>query len=319
MGIRRKFMGLSLFLFLFWSFSTQASPQVCRFLFQKPPDFLATTPVGILQQTLTQEDLTKFRKQNDSFYNHSLRFSSDVGRKFVDLVRSRLPKSGKVVILVAMGGAEHLGTLLEYSLALKTIEGVEIKVHYIDMNSEILNPWEGTRSNNAQGFMIIRKGIGMPPEGYRMLRSPTDRGTFGRHFSPLAENLKIFDSDKVIVLDTGFRGTTVEAVNYISDSFDFDGPVEGVLLSHARGTENSVPIFSVNQTLKVADIITENWAFAIDENLTYGARPVLGEYRVRSFYRGGAVKVAKDNRALYAQRVERYQSTLAGLIDGLVP
>lgn len=275
---------------------------------------LANARVGPLKLRLASDNLSLFRSRKDLFYNTSKKFVETVGRPFVDLVRSRIPSKGRVDVIIAMGGAEHLGTLLEYSLVAQKVEGVDIRIHYIEMNSQILNPWEASKDNKPDGKLIIRKGVGPPPDGYRLLSNPSDRGRFGRHFSPIFEKERIYDSDKIIVVDTGFRGTSAEAVAYITESFEFDGPIEGVLLCHSKGTENTVPIFAVNRSLGFEDQITESWAFSIDENVSYGDRLVEGHNKIFTFYRSSKLNNAHH---AYSEREQKYLSTLAGLIDGL--
>src|SRR5687767_855613 len=70
---------------------------------------------GLRFDKVTFDDAAKsaLRAEANDYYSYAKEFAQELGLKFGKLVQGRITPGQKTTLVFAMGGAEHLGTLLE--------------------------------------------------------------------------------------------------------------------------------------------------------------------------------------------------------------
>ncbi len=270
-------------------------------------------PLGPKKIGVSAAEAEQIRKAADSFYTSARNFVHSYGNPFVDLVSERIPESGNVTIVIAMGGAEHLGTLLERALP-KLHPGVHLKFRYVDLSTKRLQFWEARRNPNPGGSTfgpgsIRLSGLGPVPAGYEINGgNSSDAFAIAKH---LAEH-EVLSSPTVLVIDTGFNGSTVEAVAHVSRNEVFPSHVEGVLVQKSEASENTTPIFGLNNFMQPRPGDLEGTfaklAVSLDHNNLEG---VQLPHTLNAFQRSGSISASKP------EELANYKATLQGIEDGL--
>lgn len=248
-----------------------------------------------------QIDFQAIRTQHDSFYETSKKFAEHHGNDFAKMVAERIDPNVETTILVAMGGAEHLGTLFEIYAAQQLLHA-KLKFRYVDLSIKIVKPWTAV----SREWKRARVGIGPIPEGYEA------NGSNNSNPAELKEYLAdkdVFSSPRVIVLDTGFRGSIVEAVGYVAKDVNPSIHVEGALISMSDGIDSVTPIVSLTKPRMLVNDDLAKWATRLDHNNAQGAQIGMHPGWLDAFRRSSAVT---DKKTL-----DSYKSTIAGLVDGL--
>ncbi len=299
-------LGMSIVLTIVWPYNVKAQDMGCR-TFYSPG-------LGPIKRNLPSEEMAHtIRRENKSFYSLANEFASDYGGKFVDLVLSRLSGKGKTTIVIAMGGAEHLGTLLEFAVADKRMSD-RVDIQYIPLSTEIVRPY---LAQNRGGDTM--RGIGPAPKGYRTY---IDDGLNPQLVLNFLKSFRVFENSKVLVLDTGFRGTIPGVINFAGSAQGYSGLVEGVLVSGYPSKELKTSIFSLNQTLKLESKKTDLWARRLDGNNEQGATIAWSfdafqrSYRSMPIFDGDNIWV-KNTNLESPEEVLNYSATLLGLQDGI--
>jgi hypothetical protein len=159
------------------------------------------------------------------------------------------------------------------------------------------------------GERIKRVGIGEVPFGYE---SGLPRSGHPTHVAETLDSRHVFASPHVFVVDTGVRGTTIEAVAHVSRQKPFPAHVEGMLLFKTKDVESSVPIFALNQVMKPPAGTTSQdllkWAIALDHNNSnFSQMP----FTLDAFQRSNELSSHASTPHF------NYRATLQGLTDGL--
>jgi hypothetical protein len=289
----------------------------CQFLYQK----LITSSSGIKSIDVPAVLRTEIRNEKSSHYTTAKTFAQHVGKSFAKLVFERIPKKGKTTIMIAMGGAEHLGTMLQiYNAQLRPPKDIEFK--YVYLTSSMANTWYAYPRVQGSG-QKSRVGIGPIPDSHRKNSfNDPDPDVLARYLSEFA----LFENDKLLVVDTGFQGSIPEAVGYVAtEYFDYRGKVEGVMLTYANGMESVTPIQSLNSPgSPFLERETAFWSRCLDGNNSDGcdfanikdAFPRSKQVRDIKFLANGNIRVSLSGRPTKAQ-IRDYQDTLLGLYDGL--
>jgi hypothetical protein len=281
---------------------------ICYRLFENEMSLNASSGSGIgpMKVEINERELNQSYRSDDTHFSSARDFATRYGRAFAELVRSRIDPNSETTILIAMGGAEHLGTLLELAFR-DLLPNAKVTFKYVNLSTKVVKPWVASRQD-SNGQRINRVGIGEPPLGYEM-RSPNESNP--RELARILNSEGVFDKPNLIVVDTGFQGSVVEAVGYIARRKSQPVHVEGVLLKMNDRLESTVPTFALNKSPAYSaspdfqkDLL--HWATAIDENNSDGSQvSKLND----AFQRSSAVKDAKTR--------SNYLSTLAGLRAGL--
>lgn len=275
--------------------------------------------VGPYRTHLDSNIKNKFNEKQKSFYNISQEFVQIIGIQYLKLVFSRLSPEGKTTIVIAMGGAEHLGTLIEIFLSRRPDLKKRVDIKYVPLQTDIIRPWYAINTQNSNHWMN-RSGIGPLPKGFSFNGG---RRADPSSFIEYIERQRLLKHNKILVLDTGFKGTTVEAVAYSVRSLGYKGNVEGVLVSHNKShTENSVPIFALNSTYGIDRKIATHWAVVLDHNNTDGVQDPSNldafqrSYYTQIFFREETLRVRKISLSSREESLN-YHATLFGLYDAL--
>lgn len=271
------------------------------------------TALGPKKISVTATEAAEIRQAGGSFYTSAREFADQYGKPFLDLVGERVPKSGDVTIAIAMGGAEHLGTLLETSLP-KLHPRVHFKFRYVDLSTKRTQFWVALRNpipgrKTGEAGTLRRSGIGPVPAGYTLNGgNDSDAADLAKHLS----SSDVLSSPTVLVIDTGFNGSTVEVVAHVARNEDFPVRVEGVLLQKSTSSENTAPVFSLNHFIRPRSGdpagVFAKLAVSLDHNNVGGSEIPL---TLDAFQRSSAISPDRPEALL------NYKATLQGIEDGL--
>ncbi len=255
-----------------------------------------------------------------SHYRVARRFMKAAGLKFCRNVESRIPKEGRTLILVAMGGAEHLGKAFELYAEKRGI-AKSADILYLPLMTSVIDPWYAL----GPDFKGRRTGVARQiPEGF-MLNGSKPRGALERLSRYLNEN-GVLAYDTVLVLDTGLLGSVPQGILDVVRDQGAQVHVEGVLLAKDADSLNDVPIVANTDGLprKKREQV-ELWARRMDYN---SVRPSTRQKtrEQTAFQRSAMLKHAASDdrvevvRALPSDKDWRanYEATLEGLRDGMV-
>lgn len=269
-------------------------------------------PESVVLSSLSDSDRERIRHAASTYYVSAKEFAANYGRSFAQLVVNRLHPELETTIVIAMGGAEHLGTLLE--MYLKTLKSaLKVKFAYVPLSRSVMKPWYASKEDGSGEEL---SGIGPIPSGYVADYNQSEPDALLKHVEPW----DLFSSARLIVIDTGFRGTTVEAVAYLARMSSYKGNVEGVLLSKSEKVVNTIPVASFSlptlDTPQDRDIV--KWAARMDANNVQG---VLSTQRPDAFKRSREL-LGRGDRVISKsiddpQALQEYKETLLGLEDGL--
>lgn len=263
----------------------------------------------------------KLRNRENSFYKSSYNFVKEFGNRYARMVFSKIPKNKRVTIAIMMGGAEHLGTLLEAYAHKHGITNVDFR--YVQLNTKMMKTWTALNSSMTKS----KVGFGKIPSGWR-------KNGGSEHNLDVISNYLIgqqglFDNDHIMVVDTGFQGRTVEAFSAVTKAKGLSRHrVEGALLAKSFSVENSVPIYSLNKKdaldEKGASLSLSRWAAAIDHNNSKGAHAAWNPdafQRSETFQsfqeNNGQWHVSVKDELINPQKLENYHTTLLGIVDAL--
>lgn len=262
-------------------------------------------PTGPKSVAVSLKDIKKIRDFNNTYYEVAREFSEKFGDHFIDLVESRLSPDDYTNIVIAMGGAEHLGTLLELGLIKRGLRD-RVNISYVDLSTEIVRPWRATRIGDP---MRVRVGLGPIPYGWEQ-----EVAVPSGSIEELADRLRDLDlpDRKLLVIDTCCQGSIAESVAAVMRYWrpDSEPLIEGILLHHNRQFQyqHTIPFFNLSDESIGDKPDTWRWSWMVDEgriiqHAQHGRQPI--------FQRSDKI-VAKPNQAL-----ENYKATLLGLYDGL--
>jgi hypothetical protein len=198
------------------------------------------------EMLIDAEDKVEIRRKNNSYYSSSKAFAQQWGQKFADMVFNQIPAGHRAKIVIAMGGAEMLEVLLRTAAEQRHIKGVTFVELYL--TTKILDPWTALEKNGDRR----QSGIGPVPDDLyrpneRNTRSPSR--TDQRTVSYISQSGVFDNADEVIVADTGFNGTVVDAVKYAAGQQNFSAPIIGALVAQNQDVRNTVPILSLNNAI----------------------------------------------------------------------
>jgi|GEM_PF-5807381 len=283
---------------------------------------------------LSESQLAEARLQASSFYLAARIFTSTWGKAYADLALEFATKNPhkKVKVVVALGGAEHLGNLVEYAAHLRQIKNVEvIPVH---LNSRIMSAWRGLKrigdkEITTAGFFPPRDGTIQVTAPNKAMIESSDRAHYLEDQQKLVDYLNergCFSGDHVVVLDTGIMGTAVNVVAEIANASKGQPSVEGVYVFQVGSDHfhSPVPIRSLNVSANegiVRNLETETsslvegspryWSSMLDnmgpiasgQNFYSGFQ--RGSHGIPAYH--GAREVIDDDGVPYVQPVEFLQ------------
>lgn len=271
--------------------------------------------VGPKSVALTPKDIQRIRSWSEPYYDMAKLFSERYGSEFLNIVESRLDPNGTTNIIVAMGGAEHLGVLIEMGLRQRGLLD-RVKMNYVDLSRDTIRTWRAVRTGDP---MRVRVGLGPLPKGWE-LEVQAPHGTV----EELAEKMHDLDlpDRRAIVLDTCCEGSAIEAVAAVmrywrpapapgvSDLSYREPEVEGVMIHHNQTYryQHTVPMHALSDKSVGEKPDTWRWAWMIDGGRVMDQVKYANE---RIFQRSDELR-AKPNKAL-----ENYKATILGLHDGL--
>ncbi len=187
-------------------------------------------------------------------------FTHKFGVRFARFVEDAVLEEGRTDIVIALGGAEHLGTLLEGYFARRP--QLNVRLHFLYLTEKILGIHK-VRGNSGER-PTYRVELGR--NGWRRLAHagprPQDQAR------AYLEQHRVFDGDKLIVVDTGFLGSVPEAVGQIAQSAGYRGEVEGVLLyqSTIPLVSRTIPVFGFNHVVNEEEVSSlESFTYLMDE------------------------------------------------------
>ncbi|MCB0420618.1 MAG: hypothetical protein KDD61_06465 [Bdellovibrionales bacterium] len=193
---------------------------------------------------LSETERQNIRKDKSaSHYQSSLAFAREWGPKLADLVFSHAEGNKRVKVVIAMGGAEFLG---HYLRAAADRLPVEVEFVELYLTTKMLRHWE---ANERNGSGRIRTGIGKVPHDFKKNGWTSLGGNKNAEIADYINQSGIFkNSDKVIVVDTGYFGTIPEVIHYAARKASYNGEVSGVMVYHngPKLVSNSLPIQSLN-------------------------------------------------------------------------
>lgn len=165
---------------------------------------------------ITRADKAVIRGKDfySSFYHSAKEFSQEFGKPFAEMVLAQIPSGKRATVVIAMGGAEHLGSLLE-AYIMKFRPNVQIDFRYVPAPTRFF--MQGGPGTMSQG----------EADGY---------------FS----NFDLMKNDQVIVVDTGLRGTIVDLIAGRMRSLGYEGAISGALLAKVNTAVNDVPVFALD-------------------------------------------------------------------------
>jgi hypothetical protein len=270
---------------------------------------------------VNRDEAQRIRQERSSFYSYAKDFAANYGLKVVRLLESRLEPGKKNTIVVAMGGAEHLGTLVQIYFA-HFSPRPDVEIQYVPLPSGVFKTWQalkvdekGQIQNDEQGRWTVRVGIGDVPTGYKVQGSnESDINSATAYVT----GQNVLHGGKIIVLDTGFAGSIPEIIHQVARNIGYRDPVEGVLLAKNK-TEVAVPLSAVSHDDEEGAL----WAKRLDGNNSQGALyahyfDVFQRSQTMSISKGGSgapqvvITPITDPKELWA-----YKATLQGLQDGL--
>lgn len=269
------------------------------------------------------------REKHDSFYVSAKEFASTYGLRLARILESRLHKGQKTTLVVAMGGAEHSGRLMQIYFS-RVASGYDVDLRFVPLQTWFVRPWaankmdaRGRQVSAQDGWPIQRVGIGEIPKGYTL--DGLHRWDKPQELRAYLSDKDIFSSGKLIILDTGMRGAIPESVAYAARANGFQGPIEGVMLAHFNHIEHTIPMFSVDESLAEGDTLNASGAAAWASRLDYNNSRGLRDSPTDEFQR--SVETSRSDATGRIQAISRllngreetwnYRSTLQGLEDGL--
>jgi len=304
-----------------WSFSGLS----CRFSAIKQKS--AVSPpikLGPSRFIVNPENAKEIREQEDSFYRSARRFTKEFGKDFAKLVFGHISRDRRTTIAVMMGGAEHLGTLLEMYAHKYNLNHIDF--YYLHLNTKMMQSWSALNEDWSQK----RSGFGPIPDGWKA-NGPSEHNLEVLS-NYLGQRPGLFSNPNLMVVDTGYQGTTVEALAATSRDQENGVNVEGTLLSKNQRAFNTVPVRSVDgegrtlrMTFEKPILSPARWASAIDCNNCQGAQVVWDPdaFQRSELFTGfkqsdsGHWIVETTSELEDARKKANYESTLQGLWDGL--
>lgn len=280
----------------------------------------------------------------EDYYQDAYEFGITHGKAFSEFVLSHRSKTGKTVIAVIMGGAEHLGTTLRAYLEINKIKNVEIVEVWL--NRSITGYWVmrykySNYYDTHESFYIGSLGKPFPRNSYGnynySIREEHEQQNSIPELIEYTSNLGIWNADKVLVLDTGFKGGMADAMHQLSQKVSYSGEIEGLLFAGPDPTIREVDIKIHGYTSAVVgnDAL---WAYALDTGQSikemvyksqfFGGMMVDPPKQNQSFQRSRP-KVTKLERAADGslqpntspyesdKLVQQHKSTKQGIEDGI--
>jgi hypothetical protein len=286
---------------------------------------------GLISEQLAH-DSDRLRATHPTFHESARLFAAELGDQFMQLLRSRVRPGKTAHVVVAMGGAEHLGNLIE--LALGPDEQDRIALHFVYLSQTITDPWRVVVENTINGN-VYQDGIGPKPAEYLFdARSQRGAGNTQDELMDYLDSQGIWNRDSVLVVDTGTLGSAVEVVANLGRAAGFPGAIEGVLLQHVgKRVKHTTPVFGLNEYLSYdagKTVNLDSWANLLDlgvsrdeevvgEKETNPAVHAFRKSRVSPSHLVSTVTGWVPDTPLHdePELVEQYAATILGLLDGL--
>lgn len=273
-----------------------------RSFFRHLDQELSHSGIGPQRVRVNQSELDQIRVARSPRYQIAEEFARTYAGPLNQTLSDLSMRDGKVNIVVAMGGAEHLGNLAQLVLSQRP-DRHRFQLIFIDLSTQRLGFWTAVSEKTGKGL----SGVGPLPPGFVHTKSQTsDLADLKQHL----ESFGVFDGDQVVVLDTGYRGSTTEVIAQFARMRPFPIQVEGALVARSDSVENTVPIIQLPQNDELIDRrIPDFWANALDCNNLDGCQQTL--YGRDAFPRSSTMvnAVVSENSS--------YKETVAGLADGI--
>jgi hypothetical protein len=261
--------------------------------------------IGPKKITVNPTEAQKIRLIDDAQYEMAKEFGSNYGKKFLDLVISRLSRHTVTNILIDLSSAEHLGTLLELGLAAQN-QLDRVHIHYVDLSAEKIRTWRAVKIGENH---LLRTGLGPIPDGWEQ-EYAIPHGSV-QELADSLRDLNLTDR-RVLVIDNGLEGAATEAVAAVK-RFWRPGEyieIEGIQLAQAAEYtfEATIPIHVLAALSGPSKPDIEGWAWMFSTNTVQRQKRFAGEH---IFQKSSGIG-SRPDRAL-----ENYKATLLGLYDGL--
>jgi hypothetical protein len=227
-------------------------------------------------QPLTRQEIANIRLnlgKKDADYQMAFWFAKEFGEQLEELVFGERPRSEeRVNVVVALGGAEPLSVFLRQVADMRGYKNFNVIDAYL--TTKIMRPWTAVVRKKPDDVwaedLKIATGIGSGPLDTVELFERSAGANTDEDIVEYLQQLEVYGkASRIVVVDTGFRGTAVEAVHYAGKQLRSNIPVSGALV-HYNGKmicENTVPIhglFHFGPTPRNA-FAAIDWAYYMDD------------------------------------------------------
>ncbi|HUP56082.1 MAG TPA: hypothetical protein VM598_01430 [Bdellovibrionota bacterium] len=224
--------------------------------------------------------MSRARPTGNTYYDQAKDFAQTVGFEYAQWLEARIPKEGKTTIAVVMGGGEHVGTLLREYLAMRGVKNVIIQEVWI--NRSIAGIWQYKRGRRTSptDFELIGFHSGafdkpVPTTQSRAYNSGNDGTSLLKVYGEPAANspaqlldytdqLGLWKSDNLLVVDTGFKGATADALALLAAKAGFQGNIRGALYSFNPELNRGLSLPVEGFTTGMSNDARSVWAYALD-------------------------------------------------------
>ncbi|MBL7554238.1 MAG: hypothetical protein JNM24_00335 [Bdellovibrionaceae bacterium] len=301
-----------------------------QFYSEKKTSFYGRLKGAWVQFASSKEDIYR----QSSYYNQAKNFTKSYGYDFVRFVENELPRKGRTVIAVIMGGSEHLGTILREYQRMGSLKNVDIKEVWL--NRSIAGSWKierRTQVGSIQGeprylygsvfpiyteipiykyeYLIGALDLPMPKitNADRVIEKNQSKNTIEQLVN-YSQSIQLWNYDNILVVDTGFHGAMPNVVAQLAEKVGFQGFLKGVMYTFAQDAVLNLKLPVVGYAQGNERTEKSLWAYSIDtgqdiDQVVQKNLPIIGTVEsARIFFEANRTNSFQRSRPKVSQLVQ---------------